>query len=84
MAIMLAVLEGLTWLIIIDAVLSWVVPDRGQFPRNITSQITDPLYAPIRSILNPEKTGGLDLSPLIMLILLQVGMQLLRSAATAV
>lgn len=61
----------MTWVIIIDAVSSWILPP-GQFPRNVTSQLTEPLYRPIRSILDPGKMGGLDLSPMVVILALQV------------
>ena len=66
---LLLIVTGLKWLIIIDAVLSWVMPE-DKFPRSLTNQITDPLYAPIRAVLRPERTGGLDLSPMIIILLL--------------
>jgi YggT family protein len=62
--------QALTFLIIADAVLSWVMPP-SKFPRSLTTRITDPLYAPIRKLINPAKTGGIDLSPLIVLFALQ-------------
>ena len=34
-------------------------------------QVTEPVLAPVRSLLPPWKTGGLDLSPLIVLIAIQ-------------
>lgn len=65
------VITGVTWLIIIDAISSWVVgPD--QFPRNLTGTLTEPLYRPVRAVLDPGKMGGLDLSPLIWIVGLQV------------
>lgn len=76
MRIIFTLLDILSLLIIVDAVLSWMMPNRDQFPRNITAKITEPLYAPIRAILSPEKTGGMDFSPLIVLLLIH----LLRSA----
>jgi uncharacterized protein YggT (Ycf19 family) len=66
---LLLIVTGLKWLIIIDAVLSWVMSE-DKFPRSLTNQITDPLYAPIRAVLKPERTGGLDLSPMIVILLL--------------
>jgi YggT family protein len=61
------------WIIIIQAVLSWlvafdVVNLRQPLIYNIWStlnQITEPIYRPIRSVL--PNMGGLDLSPLIVL-----------------
>ena len=68
----ITLLRVLEYTIIADALLSWFVPDKNQFPRSLTSQIADPLCAPFRKLINPERTGGLDLSPLVTLILLQV------------
>jgi len=80
MAILFLILDALWWLLVIDAVLSWVMPVE-KFPRSLTNQITDPLYAPIRKVLNPERTGGFDLSPLVLLVLIRVMQSMLRSAA---
>jgi YggT family protein len=70
--VIFTLLQALTWLVIADALLSWVLPSRTRFPRNWTTKVTDPLYAPIRRVLNPERTGGLDLSPMVVLLLIQV------------
>ena len=64
------ILTGLQLLILVDVVMSWVMPDNTRFPRSLTTQITDPLYAPIRAILQPGRMGGLDLSPMIVLLLI--------------
>ena len=64
------IINALQLLIIVDVVLSWVKPDPSEFPRNLTTQVTDPLYAPIHAVLNPRVTGGFDLAPLIVLVLL--------------
>jgi YggT family protein len=61
------------WIIIIQAVLSWlvafdVINMRQPLVYNIWStlnQITEPLYRPIRRIL--PNMGGLDLSPLVVI-----------------
>ena len=79
MQILLFILEALWWLIIIDAVLSWVMPP-DRFPRNVTTQITDPLYAPIRALLRPERTGGLDLSPILLMVVIYVMKSMLTRA----
>jgi YggT family protein len=68
---LLHIVTGLKWLILIDAILSWVMPAE-KFPRSVTNQITEPLYAPIRALLKPERTGGVDLSPLLVLLVLYV------------
>src|SRR5262249_41062877 len=60
-----------SWVIIAAALISWVSPD----PRNpivmVLRQVTDPVLAPVRRLLPPWKTGGLDLSPVIVLIVIQ-------------
>ncbi len=67
-AALVFVLQAARWLVIIDAVLSWVVaPDA--FPRSLTKSLLDPVYAPLRKVLQPL-TGNVDLSPLIVLAVL--------------
>lgn len=70
MALLLLIIQGLRLLILADVILSWVMRDPDQFPRSFTRRITEPLYAPIHAILDPQKTGGFDLAPLIVLLLL--------------
>lgn len=72
---LLGFVDWLLWLysmiIIASALISWVSPD----PRNpivmLLRQVTEPVLAPVRRLLPPWKTGGLDLSPLIVLIAIQ-------------
>jgi uncharacterized protein YggT (Ycf19 family) len=80
MSFLLFALDALWWLIVIDSLLSWVMPP-DRFPRSLTTQITDPLYAPIRAVLRPERTGGLDLSPLLLLFLIIVAQSMLSRVA---
>jgi uncharacterized protein YggT (Ycf19 family) len=76
----ITLLQVLEYIIIADALLSWVAPSSEQFPRSVTSQIADPLCAPFRKLLGPERTGGFDLSPLIALIVLKAMRSMLTSA----
>jgi YggT family protein len=75
------ILTALQLLIVVDAILSWVMPDSTKFPRNLTTQITDPLYAPIRAILRPERMGGLDISPIIVFMLIKLMQSMIQRAA---
>ena len=59
------ILQAARWLVILDAVLSWVMPPDG-FPRSLTKSLLDPVYAPLRRVLQPL-TGNVDLTPLIVL-----------------
>ena len=73
----------LTWVIIIQVVLSWlfafnVLNTGSQGVRTFAvalDRLTAPLYRPIRRVL-PD-FGGIDFSPLVILILIQVIRKLL-------
>lgn len=57
--------------IIIQVILSWIAPHNGSNPiAPLIHRMNNPLLLPIRSLLPPM--GGLDLSPLIVLIGLQL------------
>jgi YggT family protein len=68
--VVFAILNIIKWLVIIAAVISWVNPD----PRNPIVQFlyrtTEPLLRPFRKILPPGKTGGIDFSPLLLILLI--------------
>ena len=76
-------LSVVTWIIIIQVVLSWlfafnVLNTGSQGVRQFAiaiDRITAPLYRPIRRIM-PD-FGGIDFSPLVILILIQVIKKLL-------
>jgi YggT family protein len=61
--------QVLSFLIIVDAVLSFVLPPFHPI-RDALGRILNPLYAPIRRIM--PAAGGFDFSPLVLLILVQV------------
>ena len=69
------------FVIIIRLFMSWVPPTPGSTYQTIYDgfvTVTEPVLAPVRSILPPLRTGAmaLDLSPLLVI----VGLQVLRSA----
>ncbi|HZG32257.1 MAG TPA: YggT family protein, partial [Sphingopyxis sp.] len=69
-------LNILWWIIIVQAVMSWllafnVINTHNEFVRQlwlVLERITEPLYRPIRKIM-PD-FGGIDLTPMVVLILL--------------
>ncbi|MHB1605149.1 MAG: YggT family protein [Leptospirales bacterium] len=61
-----------SWIIIIRALLSWVSPDPGNPIVRILDMITEPVLAPLRKLVPPEKLAGMDISPLIAIFLIQV------------
>ncbi len=56
--------------VLIAVILSWVQLDRRNPLVTITRSLTEPVLAPIRNVLPPM--GGLDLSPMVLLIALQL------------
>ncbi len=79
-------LTVLLYIIIAQAILSWlvafnVINTTNQFVRQLLQaldRITDPLYRPIRRIL-PD-LGGLDFSPMVMILLIMILQRLLLGA----
>ena len=64
------VVSGLMGLLIVYAVLSWV---QARSPINdVIARLCEPLLQPVRRVL--PLVGGIDLSPLVLLVLLQVAM----------
>ena len=60
--------------IIIRALMSWIMPQDGSGLTRVLLDITEPILAPIRRVLPP--VSGIDFSPLLALILLQLVTQL--------
>jgi YggT family protein len=58
------------------AILSWFGPGGYNPAARLLSAICEPVLAPVRRVLPP--LGGLDLSPLVVLVLLQAAQLLLR------
>ena len=77
MSIIILFLNAIIWLVIGDAILSWV-QSPNQMPRKLTSQFTEMLYKPIHSVLSPQMTGGLDLSPIVVIVVIQILIGLLQ------
>lgn len=66
------VATGLTWAIIIRAVISWFRVDPYHPAVQFLDRITEPILSPFRRLLPPWKTGGLDISPILAIITIQV------------
>ena len=65
------VLDIYTWVIIAAAVISWVAPNPYNPVVRLLHRVTEPVLAPIRQLLPPWKTFGLDFSPVIIILLIQ-------------
>jgi YggT family protein len=78
----------LTWVIIVQVVLSWLLAFNVLNPTShgvrtfavAIDRITAPLYRPVRRLL-PD-FGGIDFSPVVILILIQVLKKLLAGVVT--
>jgi YggT family protein len=74
--VILVILSIATWIILIQAVLSWLLTFRVlDLRNNVVAQIwgglerlTEPLYRPIRNLLPPM--SGIDLTPLVVLLII--------------
>jgi YggT family protein len=81
--VLLILLNVVWWIIIIQAILSWLVAfnvinthnDLIRSFYNALDRMTRPLYSPIRRIL-PD-FGGIDFSPFVVLILIMIVSRLL-------
>ena len=81
------VLQLLVWIIIAQAILSWlvafnVINTSSNFVRTLLNgldRLTAPLYRPIRKIL-PD-FGGIDLSPIVLILAIQVVRKLVEGIA---
>ncbi len=81
-------LDVLRWIIIIQAILSWlvafnVINTSNDFMRSFLyalDRITEPLYRPIRRVL-PD-FGGIDFSPLVALLIIIAVQMLLKGLAS--
>ncbi|GGE27898.1 YggT family protein [Agaricicola taiwanensis] len=75
--LIIIVLDICFWIVIVSAILSWliafnIVNTRNQFVGAIAEtlyRLTEPMLAPIRRFL--PTLGGIDLSPLVLLVLIR-------------
>jgi YggT family protein len=64
-------LNSLLWIVIINALLSWVRPDPSNPIVRFLDQVSDAVCDPIRRLI-PTVVGGLDLAPLIVMLVIKV------------
>ncbi len=76
------ILSLLTYGIIARAVLSWIRPNPGNPLVRLLHRVTDPIMRPIEQIV--PNFGGLDVSPIIAIVLIQVVRRFLESMAGTV
>lgn len=68
------------WIIIARALVSWVNPDPYNPIVRFLYRATEPVLAPFRRLLPPYRTGGIDLSPLWVLLIIYILQEFLLRA----
>ena len=58
------------WSVIAVVIVSWIAPGSGHPAIQLVAQITEPVMRPVRNIM--PSMGGLDLSPIIVFLILNV------------
>jgi len=83
----IAVLDGVlavySWVIIARALLSWVIADPAHPVMRPLVLVTEPVLAPLRRLVPPRALGGLDVSPVLALLLVFLLRALLVGSAVA-
>ncbi len=81
MPLLLLLLNIYVWLVIARALISWFTND----PRNPLVQFlhvtTEPILRPLRQIVSPGGVGGIDISPILAIVLIQIVKYLLVTVA---
>ncbi len=72
MRVLLFLLNLYTWVIIARALVSWVSPDPKNPIVQFLYQATEPVLRPLRRIVSPDATGGIDISPILAIVLIQI------------
>ncbi len=79
--LVLLVYKLFVFVLLVRCVLSWIRPVHYhplvRALDDLTAPITEPVLAPIRRLLPPWKTGGLDFSPMIAIFLAYIAVQVL-------
>jgi YggT family protein len=57
--------------IIAAALITWVRPNPYNPIVRFLRQITEPVLRPVRQLVPPEKLGGLDISPIIVIVIIR-------------
>ena len=76
MLLIVTLIDLYSLVVLVAVVLSWVGLDRRNPLVSVVDSLTQPVLGPIRRALPPM--GGLDFSPLVLLLVLQVLKGLLR------
>lgn len=81
MFILIRLIDLYSVIVIISAIASWLPVSRSNPFIRILDALTAPVYSVIHKVLNPAKTGGIDLSPIVVLVALSALKQFLLRLA---
>lgn len=74
------IVQALQLIIVVDALLTWFPNVDRRNPLVVAlRRITEPIYRPIRRVIPPEKTGYIDISPIIAILGLYLIRMILQS-----
>jgi len=68
--ILFIILNIIQWLVIAAALVSWLNPDPHNPIVQFLYRTTETLLRPFRRLLPPRRTGGIDFSPMIVILLI--------------
>lgn len=72
MQLVILALNLYAWVIIARALVSWVTNDLRNPIVRLLHHATEPVLKPLRQILSPGGVGGIDISPILAIVLIQV------------
>lgn len=70
--LVISALDLYALVIIVAALISWVSPDPHNPIVRLLYRLTEPVFRPLRRLVPPRKLGGIDISPILALLLLQL------------
>lgn len=76
MGLLLQLIEIYSYVVLAAVIASWVAPGSDHPIVRFLDRVTEPVFAPVRKVLPPM--GGFDLSPIVVLVGLNLLTRLLR------
>lgn len=67
---LIQLIELYTLVIVIDVLVGWVQPHPERWPRRALHLLTEPPQRALRAVVRPPWTGGVDVSPAVMIAIL--------------
>lgn len=58
-------IEVYSYILLASVIVSWLPIDRNNPAIKLLEALTEPILAPIRKVISPQMTGGLDFSPMV-------------------